>query len=267
VTATGRLSSSEPNLQNIPVRTEIGRKIRTLFIPGKGYDWLAAADYSQIELRILAHLSGDENLIAAFQGGEDIHTRTAAEIFGVPIHEVTSEIRSRAKAVNFGIVYGISDYGLSQGTGVTRKEAATYIEGYFNRYPKVKEFMDRTIAEAKMNGHVSTLFGRKRYLPEINSSNFNLRSFAERMAINTPVQGTAADVIKKAMLEVHAALRREKLKSRLLLQVHDELVLEVPDNERDQIAVLVREAMEHAVSMSVLLAVDVKFGRTWAETK
>jgi DNA polymerase-1 len=267
VTATGRLSSSDPNLQNIPVRTELGRQIRTLFVPGESFDWLVSADYSQIELRILAHLAGDEGMIRSFLSGEDIHTRTAAEVFGVPVGEVTAEMRSRAKAVNFGIVYGISDYGLSQGIGVSRKEAAEYIAGYFSRYPAVKAFIDQTVLEAHMNGYVSTLFGRRRYLPDINSSNFNLRAFAERTAMNTPVQGTAADIIKKAMNDVYAAIRAQGLRSRMLLQVHDELVFEVVAAELDMVKNLARNAMEQAVHLSVPLSVDIKQGLTWAETK
>ena len=267
VTATGRLSSSDPNLQNIPVRTELGRQIRTLFVPGVGFDWLVAADYSQIELRILAHLSGDANMIQSFLTGEDIHTRTAAEVFGVPIDQVTSEMRFRAKAVNFGIVYGISDYGLSQGIGVSRKEAGEYIAGYFSRYPAIKAFIDQTVLEARMLGYVSTLFGRRRHLPDINSSNFNLRAFAERTAMNTPVQGTAADVIKKAMIQVHGALKEQGLKSRMLLQVHDELVLEVPDAEVEPVKKLLQSAMENAVELSVPLSVEIRQGRNWAETK
>ena len=267
VTATGRLSSSDPNLQNIPVRTELGRQIRTLFVPGEGFDWLVAADYSQIELRILAHLAGDENMIQSFMTGEDIHTRTAAEVFDVAIDQVTSELRSRAKAVNFGIVYGISDYGLSQGIGVSRREAADYIAEYFSRYPAVKAFIDRTIMEARMTGYVSTLFGRRRYLPDINSSNFNLRAFAERTAMNTPVQGTAADIIKKAMIQAREAIRQQGLKSRMLLQVHDELVVEAPTSEMDIVKRLLQSAMENAVQLSVPLLVDIKQGKTWAETK
>ena len=267
VTATGRLSSSDPNLQNIPVRTELGRQIRTLFIPGTGFDWLVAADYSQIELRILAHLAGDESMLESFRNNEDIHARTAAEVFGVPLAEVTPELRSRAKAVNFGIVYGISDYGLSQGIGVSRKEAAAYIAGYFARYPAVRNFIDCTIAEARLTGYVSTLFGRRRYLPDINSSNFNLRAFAERTAMNTPVQGAAADIIKKAMIDVQKALKSEQLRSRMLLQVHDELVLEAPDAELARVEFLVKAAMENAVRLSIPLLVDVKHGSNWAQTK
>jgi DNA polymerase-1 len=267
VTATGRLSSSDPNLQNIPIRTEAGRRIRELFVPDAGYDALLSADYSQIELRILAHMSGDEGLIAAFRSGKDIHTATAAEVFGVGEAEVTPLMRSRAKAVNFGIVYGISDYGLSQGIGVSRKEAGEYIDGYFARYPGVKRYIDAMVAEARDKGYVTTLFGRRRYLPEIHSTNFNQRSFAERTAMNTPIQGTAADVIKKAMVEVHRRLAAAGLKSRILLQVHDELVLEVAAAELDEVSAIVRGAMEGAASLAVPLTTDVKTGRNWAEAK
>lgn len=267
VTATGRLSSSEPNLQNIPIRTEIGRKIRELFVPGEGYEYIMSADYSQIELRIMAHISSDANLIEAFIQEKDIHARTAAEVFGVDMDQVTAEMRSRAKAVNFGIVYGISDYGLSRNIGVTRKEAGKYIDKYFTRYPGVKEFMNRVVTEAHQLGYVTTLFGRRRYLPDIRSSNFNQRSFAERTAMNTPIQGTAADVIKKAMIEVYRALSQKNLRSRILLQVHDELVLEVAQEEVDQVAAIVKEAMEQAVQLAVPLTVDVKWGKSWAEAK
>ena len=206
-------------------------------------------------------------MIRSFLAGEDIHTRTAAEVFGVPLDQVTSEMRFRAKAVNFGIVYGISDYGLSQGISVSRKEAGEYIAGYFARYPAVKGFIDSTVLEARMTGYVSTLFGRRRYLPDINSSNFNLRAFAERTAMNTPVQGTAADIIKKAMIQVHDAIREQGLKSRMLLQVHDELIFEVLDSELEPVKRLVRSAMENTVELSVPLSVDIKQGLTWAETK
>jgi DNA polymerase-1 len=199
--------------------------------------------------------------------GEDIHTRTAAEVFGVPVDQVSPQMRFRAKAVNFGIVYGISDYGLSQGIGVSRKEASEYISGYFSRYPAIKAFIDRTILEARMMGYVSTLFGRRRYLPDINSSNFNLRAFAERTAMNTPVQGTAADIIKKAMIQVRSAIREQGFKSRMLLQVHDELVLEAPAAELESVKHLLQSAMENAVLLSVPLSVEIKQGRNWAETK
>lgn len=267
VTATGRLSSSEPNLQNIPVRTEVGRKIRELFVPDEDYAYLLSADYSQIELRVLAHIAGDDSLIDAFRHNKDIHTATASEVFGVAESAVTAEMRSRAKAVNFGIVYGISDYGLSRDIGVSRKEAGMYIDSYFDRYPGVKKFIDNMIADAREKGYVTTMFGRRRYLPEIHSANFNQRSFAERTAMNTPIQGTAADIIKKAMVEVHRRMAAAGLKSRVLLQVHDELVLEVAADEVEQVAVLVREAMEGAVSLSVPLVTDVKTGKNWAEAK
>lgn len=267
VTTTGRLSSSEPNLQNIPVRTEAGRRIRELFSPGEDYVLLLSADYSQIELRILAHISKDTGMQEAFRNNQDVHTRTAAEVFGVSLEEVTPEMRSRAKAVNFGIVYGISDYGLSRDIGVTRKEAALYIDNYFARYPGVKNFMDRAVDEGRSTGYVTTLFGRRRFLPDINSSNFNLRSFAERTAMNTPIQGTAADVIKKAMIDVYQALKKQGLSSRLLLQVHDELVLEVTQEEIEIVSRLVKEAMEQAVSLDVPLVAEVKTGYNWARAK
>ncbi|MBP2653498.1 MAG: polymerase [Firmicutes bacterium] len=267
VTATGRLSSSEPNLQNIPVRTEVGRTIRELFVPDQDFLYLMSADYSQIELRVLAHMAGDEILLDAFQHNKDIHTSTAAEVFGVEESEVTGEMRSRAKAVNFGIVYGISDYGLSRDIGVSRKEAGLYIDSYFTRYPKVKAYIDRMIDDARRDGFVTTMFGRRRYLPEIHSSNFNQRSFAERTAMNTPIQGTAADIIKKAMIDVYRRLNSEGFKSRLLLQVHDELVLEVAGDEKEKVAALVKEAMEEAVRLAVPLTTDVKTGLNWAQAK
>jgi len=267
VTATGRLSSSEPNLQNIPIRTEAGRKIRQLFVPGEGYDYIMSADYSQIELRILADMSRDKNLMESFAKNQDVHTRTAAEVFDVPMSEVTSELRSRAKAVNFGIVYGISDYGLSRDIGVSRLEAGQYIANYFIKYQGVKEFIDRVVKEAHLQGYVTTLLGRRRYLPDINSSNFNQRSFAERTAMNTPIQGTAADIIKKAMIDVHKALQRENLNSRMLLQVHDELILEVTESEVEIVEKIVKQAMQESVKLQVPLEVDVKVGKNWAAAK
>ncbi|MEG6584625.1 DNA polymerase I [Dendrosporobacter sp. 1207_IL3150] len=267
VTATGRLSSSDPNLQNIPIRSEVGKQIRELFVPGNGYKHLMSADYSQIELRVLAHMSGDNNLMEAFTQNQDVHTRTAAEVFGVNMDDVTTEMRGKAKAVNFGIVYGISDYGLSRDLGVTRKEAAQYIESYFNKCIGVKVFIDRVVKEAHEFGYVTTIFGRRRYLPDINSSNFNQRSFAERTAMNTPIQGTAADIIKKAMLNVHNSLNDKNLKSRMLLQVHDELVLEVADGEVEQVINIVKQSMENAVQLNVPLVADVKLGENWAKAK
>jgi len=267
VTATGRLSSSDPNLQNIPVRTEEGRMIRALFEPGEGYDCLLSADYSQIELRLLAHMSGDENFIDAFKRGQDIHARTAAEVFGIPLDEVTPELRRHAKAVNFGIVYGISDFGLARNLHISRKEAGDYISRYFTRYPGVRAFMDKVVAEAHETGYVTTMFGRRRELPAIKSRNFNQRMLAERMAMNTPIQGTAADVIKLAMIAAYRKLREAGVKSRILLQVHDELVLEVKESEIETVQAILHEAMEHVVSLSVPLSIDVHWGRNWAEAK
>ena len=267
VTATGRLSSSDPNLQNIPVRTEQGKEIRALFEPGEGYDAMLSADYSQIELRLLAHMSQDENFIEAFREGQDIHARTAAEVFHVPIDEVTSEERRRAKAVNFGIVYGISDYGLSRDLHISRKEAAGYIDEYFTRYPGVKAFMDKVVEEAHQTGAVTTMYGRRRELPAIHSKNFNQRSLAERMAMNTPIQGTAADIIKIAMIRASRMLKAANVKSRILLQVHDELVLEVVNEEIPKVTEILKEAMEHAAELSVPLVVDVNVGKNWAEAK
>lgn len=267
VTATGRLSSSDPNLQNIPVRTEEGRMIRALFEPGEGYDCLLSADYSQIELRLLAHMSGDENFIDAFKRGQDIHARTAAEVFGIPLEEVTPELRRHAKAVNFGIVYGISDFGLARNLHISRKEAGDYISRYFERYPGVRAFMDKVVAEAHETGYVTTMFGRRRELPAIKSRNFNQRMLAERMAMNTPIQGTAADVIKLAMIAAYHKLREAGVKSRILLQVHDELVLEVVESELETVQAILRESMEHVVELSVPLSIDIHWGRNWAEAK
>ena len=263
VTATGRLSSTEPNLQNIPIRLEEGRLIRRAFRPSEGYDKILAADYSQIELRILAHLSRDPILTEAFRTGEDIHRRTAAEVFGVSTTEVSREMRDRAKAVNFGIVYGISDYGLSRDIKVSRGEARAYISSYFARYSGVKYYIDGIIAEAKSKGYVTTLLNRRRYLPDIKSKNFNLRSFAERTAMNTPIQGTAADLIKLAMVRVHDEMVKHSLKSRMILQVHDELIFEATDDELPLLKELVRSTMENALELSVPLTVDLKVGDNW----
>ena len=265
VTATGRLSSSDPNLQNIPVRTEEGRQIRALFEPGENYDLLLSADYSQIELRLLAHMSGDENLIAAFNSGEDIHARTAAEVFGVELSEVTADLRRKAKAVNFGIVYGISDYGLSRDLHTSVKEAGEYIQLYFERYPKVKEFLDSTVKQAHDTGFVTTMFGRKRYLPQIKSKNFHQRGLAERMAMNTPIQGSAADIIKLAMIRAEKNL--QGLKSQLIIQVHDELLIETKAEELSQVEKIVRDAMENVVELKIPLVVDVHSGKNWALAK
>ena len=265
-TATGRISSSEPNLQNIPVRTEEGKEIREAFLPREGWI-LLDADYSQIELRLMAHFSGDPALIDAFRKGEDIHARTASEIFDVPPEWVTPELRSRAKAVNFGLIYGISGFGLSRNTGVSRKEAAAFIEKYFQTYPGVKRFMDRTASEGADRGYAETLMGRRRYLPELKSPKAPIREFGKRAAMNTPVQGTAADIIKLAMVRIDRALREAGLQSRLILQVHDELLLECPPEEADRAAELLREAMEGAIELSVPLVAEVHRGENWAEAK
>lgn len=265
VTATGRLSSSDPNLQNIPVRTEEGREIRALFEPGKGYDCILSADYSQIELRLLAHMSGDANLIDAFKRGQDIHARTAAEVFGVPVDNVPPDLRRKAKAVNFGIVYGISAYGLAKDLHISREEAGEYIARYFERYPGVKNFLDATIAQAHLHGFVTTMFGRKRSLPDINRSNFNKRTLSERMAMNTPIQGSAADIIKLAMIRAEENLRG--FESRIILQVHDELVLEAKSSELVDVEKILREAMENVAELSVPLIIDVHSGANWSLAK
>lgn len=267
VTATGRLSSSDPNLQNIPIRTEQGRKIRSLFVPGQGYDYILSGDYSQIELRLLAHLSKDPTMIDGFQKGQDIHRRTAAEVFGVPLADVTPEQRSHAKAVNFGIIYGISDFGLARNIGISRQQAKDYIESYFKRYSTIHDFMNELVAKAAATGVATTMFGRIRALPDIHNKNFTRRSFAERTAMNTPIQGSAADIIKLAMNAVQGELETRQLRSRLLVQVHDELVLEVPATERDEVAALVKETMEHIVSLAVPLVVDIHYGTNWEEAK
>ncbi len=262
--ATGRLSSSNPNLQNIPIKTELGREIRAAFIPHEGWK-LIVADYSQIELRLLAHLSGDPVLIDAFQRGEDIHTRTAAEVMGVPPMLVTREARNNAKAVNFGIVYGISAFGLAANLGISRKEAEAYIKAYFERYAGVKRFIEETVAKTRETGIARTMFGRERPIPDINSRNPNARGFAERTAVNSPIQGTAADLIKLAMVRIHQRLAG--FESRLLLQVHDELVLEAPPTEVDRVKDLVKAEMEGASKLRVPLLVEVGVGSNWRDAK
>jgi DNA polymerase I len=267
LTQTGRLSSIDPNLQNIPIRLEEGRKIRQAFIPSEKGWVMFAADYSQIELRVLAHIAGDEKLIEAFRNDMDIHTKTAMDVFGVSKDEVSSNMRRHAKAVNFGIVYGISDYGLSQSLDITRKEAGEFIRKYLESFPGVKEYMDDIVQEAKQKGYVTTLLNRRRYLPEITSRNFNLRSFAERTAMNTPIQGSAADIIKKAMIDMAARLKVEKLQSRLLLQVHDELIFEAPEEEIETLKKIVPDVMENAMELEVPLKVDYSYGPTWYDAK
>ncbi|MUV39349.1 DNA-directed DNA polymerase [Lentibacillus sp. JNUCC-1] len=267
LTQTGRLSSIEPNLQNIPIRLEEGRKIRQAFVPSEPGWVMFAADYSQIELRVLAHIAEDEKLIEAFKEGEDIHTKTAMDVFHVDRNDVTANMRRQSKAVNFGIVYGISDYGLSQNLGITRKEAKTFIERYFESYPGVKEYMDNIVKEAKQNGYVTTLKHRRRYLPEITSRNFNRRSFAGRTAMNTPIQGSAADIIKQAMIDLKDKLLDENMQARMLLQVHDELILEAPQEEIEQLKEMVPAVMEHTMELAVPLKVEYAYGDSWFDAK
>ncbi len=266
VTQTGRISSIEPNLQNIPVRTELGRELRKAFISEDGY-CLADADYSQIELRLMAHISGDKVLLETFASGEDVHTRTASEVFGMPKEMVTEDMRRRAKAINFGIIYGIGDYTLSQDLSVTRKQARQYIDGYLAAYPDVKRYISETIAKAKETGYVTTLFGRRRYVPEINASNKMTAAFGERVAMNTPIQGTAADLIKLAMIRVSERLKNAGMKSKLILQIHDELIIEAPEEEKEEAAKILREEMENAHKFNVPVVADVNIGKTWYEAK
>ncbi|PTQ55437.1 MAG: DNA polymerase I [Candidatus Carbobacillus altaicus] len=267
LTSTGRLSSSEPNLQNIPMRQEEGRLLRKAFIPSEKNWRILSADYSQIELRVLAHMSGDPRLIEAFLHDEDIHTQTAMDVFHVKREEVSPLMRRHAKAVNFGIIYGISDFGLAQNLKISRQEAKAFITRYFEVYPEVRRFLDRLIEEAREKGYVTTLFGRRRELPEINDRNFARRSFAERTAMNTPIQGTAADIIKKAMVELERVLLEDEIPARMLLQVHDELVFEVDAAHAEALAELVRDKMSHAVALRVPLKVDVAYGPTWYDAK
>ena len=267
LTQTGRLSSTEPNMQNIPVRLEEGRKIRQAFIPSTEDAVIFAADYSQIELRVLAHISGDEKLSQAFKDDKDIHTQTAMDVFHVDKDTVDGQMRRQAKAVNFGIIYGISDYGLSQNLNISRKEAGEFINQYLTIYPKVKEYMDDIVKEAKHKGYVTTIMNRRRYLPDITSRNFNQRSFAERTAMNTPIQGSAADIIKKAMIDLQLELKKQNFKTNLLLQVHDELILDVPKNELDAIIELVPRIMENTVKLNVPLKVDYSYGASWFDAK
>ncbi len=266
ITATGRLSSTDPNLQNIPMRMELGRKIRKVFVPKDGCVFMDA-DYSQIELRILAHMSGDRQLIDAYKMHADIHRITASQVFHIPFEEVTDLQRRNAKAVNFGIVYGISSFGLSQDLSITRKEASEYIEQYFATYPGVKEFLDQSVTDAKKTGYAVTMFGRRRPVPELSSSNFMQRSFGERVAMNSPIQGTAADIIKIAMIRVYQRLKKEGLQSKLILQVHDELLIETLESEQEQVRVVLEEEMIHAAELSVRLEVDLHTGSDWYEAK
>ncbi|MGL6220095.1 MAG: DNA polymerase I, partial [Lacrimispora sphenoides] len=266
ITATGRISSTEPNLQNIPVRMELGREIRKVFVPQEGCQFVDA-DYSQIELRVLAHMSGDQRLIDAYRQAEDIHAITASQVFHVPLNEVTPLQRRNAKAVNFGIVYGISSFGLSEGLSITRKEASEYISKYFETYPGVKSFLDGLVSEAKEQGYAVSMFGRRRPVPELKSSNFMQRSFGERVAMNSPIQGTAADIIKIAMIRVDHALRKQGLKSRIVLQVHDELLIEAYHDEVDKVKELLVEEMKHAADLAVSLEVEANVGDSWFDAK
>lgn len=266
LTQTGRLSSTEPNLQNIPVRTDLGKVFRKFFVAKEGHV-LIDADYSQIELRLLAHMANDPEMTRAFKAGEDIHAATAAQVFGVPLSAVNEELRKRAKAVNFGIVYGIGAFSLAEDLGVSRKDAADYIESYFKRFPAVKDYLNATVAKAKEDGYVTTVFGRRRYIPELKAKNKNLVSFGERAAMNTPIQGTAADIIKKAMVETDAALKKQGLKAKLILQIHDELIVEAPENEAETVKKLLTECMENACKLTVPLSVDVGVGKNWFEAK
>jgi DNA polymerase-1 len=264
MTATGRLSSSDPNLQNIPIRTEEGRRIREAFIAEPGWKILSA-DYSQIELRLLAHLSGDENLIDAFTKGEDVHARTASEVWEVSPDEVTADMRREAKVINFGIIYGMSSFGLSKELEISPKQAQEYIDSYFLQYRQVREYLDKVLEDARENEYVSTLMNRRRYLPEINAKNGAVRKFAERTATNAPIQGTAADLIKIAMINIDKELDAKNLKSKMIMQVHDELVFEVPDDEIEILSALVKNGMESVVNLKVLLKVEMSWGKNWKE--
>jgi DNA polymerase-1 len=265
VAATGRLSSVDPNLQNIPIRTEAGREIRRAFVPGEGYDLLLSVDYSQIELRLAAELSGDEGLLEAFRAGADIHASTAAKLFGVDAAGVTPDMRRRAKTTNFGILYGISAFGLAQRLGISNADAKDLIDTYFERFPRINEWIARTIAFAKEHGYVETLRGRRRYIPDIASRNRNTRMFAERMAINAPIQGSAADMIKIAMVNIHRALHARGFASRMILQVHDELVFEAVRGELEELTSMVSELMRTALDLKVPIEVDAGTGKDWLE--
>ncbi|MEG1510023.1 MAG: DNA polymerase, partial [Clostridia bacterium] len=266
ITATGRLSSTEPNLQNIPVRKSLGKEIRRLFIASEG-NTLVCADYSQIELRLLASMSGDDNLINAYKNDEDIHRKTASEVFNVPLNMVTDNMRRSAKAVNFGIIYGISSYGLSSDLMISRREAEEYIAKYFATYPKTKEYMDENVKFATENGYVKTLSGRIRKIPEITNSNFNIRNFGKRIAMNMPLQGTASDIIKIAMIKLDNALKENKLNAKLIMQIHDELIVDTPNNEVEIVKTLLKKSMETAMSLKVELISEVSVGDNWLETK
>ncbi len=266
VTATGRISSTEPNLQNIPTRYDAGKKIRKAFKPSKGCIFLDA-DYSQIELRVLAHISEDEHMIEAFMNNEDIHKQAASKVLNIPIEEVTSEQRSSAKAVNFGIVYGISDFGLAGQLGISKKQAKGYIDQYLEKYSGIKKFMEDIVEEAKQKGYVETLFHRRRYIPELKSSNYMVRQFGSRAAMNTPIQGTAADIMKIAMIDVWNRLKEANLESKLVLQVHDELLIDTKIEEKEQVAEILKTSMENAMKLKVPLKVELSEAKDWYEAK
>ncbi len=266
VTATGRISSTEPNLQNIPIKIELGHKVRKVFKPEKDYIFVDA-DYSQIELRVLAHLSQDEYLIQAFNDGQDIHKITASKVFNKSLDDVTSFERSAAKAINFGLIYGKQAFSLAQDLGITKAKAEEYINDYFDKYPKIKDFLDNIVESTKETGYTKTMFNRIRYVPEINSSNFVQRGVGQRIAMNTPIQGTAADIIKVAMVKVYNRMKKENLKSRLILQVHDELLIEAYKDEKDTIKEILKDEMENAISFSVKLLIDINEGESWYDTK
>ena len=267
VTATGRISCTEPNLQNIPIRQELGRQLRRVFVPESADYVFVGADYSQIELRVLAHLSEDPSLIEAFNQGEDIHTSTASHVFNIPQDQVTALQRSNAKAVNFGVIYGMSGFGLSNNLNITRKEAETYIEEYFRKYDRVRDYMAELVAKGKADGWVSTMLGRRRPIPEINAGSYMVRQAGERLAMNSPIQGTAADIIKLAMIDVDRALRECCQQSQLILQVHDELIIQAHRSELAQVKELLRRCMESAVKMKVTLSVDLHTGDNWFDLK
>jgi DNA polymerase-1 len=266
-TATGRLSSSEPNLQNIPVRTELGRRFRQFFVPANDDYVLVDADYSQIELRLLAHISGDEAMIDSFLSGEDIHAMTASKVFHVPLEQVSSDLRKKAKAVNFGIMYGIGEYSLSEDLGISRAQAKEYIDSYFERFPQIRAYLDRIQQEAREQGYVTTYFGRRRYIPEIMSSNKNLQHFGERIAMNSPIQGTAADIMKLAMISVARALKESGMDAEMILQVHDELLIETRRDCAQRVQQLLVDCMENAVNLAIPLSVDAHIGDTWYDAK
>ena len=266
VTATGRLSSTEPNLQNIPTRTELGKKLRKVFKAEKGNVFLDA-DYSQIELRVLAHMSEDKIMVDAFNEDQDIHTICASQIFNVPVEEVSKQLRSRAKAVNFGIVYGISDFGLSEQVGIKRNEAKEYINEYLSKYSGIDNFMKEVVEDAKKKGYVTTLLGRRRYIPELSSNNYMVRKFGDRAAMNTPIQGTAADIMKIAMIDVYNELKKRKLQSKLVLQIHDELLIDTVEKEKEEVKEILKTCMERAMVLKVPLKVEVEEGKNWYQAK